>query len=190
MFRTICKLCCWNPELSKRNHFLFFVTKEGYTVQTTLKNILPIHSVPYHLSHMQITFVLTSGEEKVVITFESRFLDGKLPFKLLFTYAVKQNTFVVSDLWYCNTNRVIYVTNEVLISQHDCVFEQCTNDLNIPKQLANCKLFTKFCKAHPYTKNCFGTLYCTKKSHRLLGDPQCHCALCVKKGQAILKSLC
>jgi hypothetical protein len=79
---------------------MFFLIKEGYIVQTNLKNVFPIHSVPYHLSHIQIT-VLTSGEEKFVITFESRFLHGKLPSKLLFTYAVKQNTFFLSDLWYC-----------------------------------------------------------------------------------------
>jgi hypothetical protein len=131
--------------------------------------------------------MLTSGEEKVVITFESRFLHGKLPTILLFTYAVLNKIRLLSltyGIVHIN-NHVIYVTNEVLISQHDCVFEQYTNDLNIPKQLANCKLFIKSCKAHPYTKSCFGSLYCTKKSHRLLGDPQCHCALCIKKDQQV-----
>jgi hypothetical protein len=29
-----------------------------------------------------------------------------------------------------------------------------------------------------------------KKSHPLLGNPQCHYALCIKKGPASLKSLC
>jgi len=33
----------------------------------------------------------------------------------------------------CINKGVIYVTNEVVLSQHDCVFEQCTSDLNIPK---------------------------------------------------------
>jgi hypothetical protein len=32
--------------------------------------------------------MLTSGEETVVITFESRFLHGKLPSKLMFTKVV------------------------------------------------------------------------------------------------------
>jgi hypothetical protein len=115
------------------------------------------------------------------------FLHGKLPSKLLFTYAVL-NKIHLSSLTYgivLINNRVFYVTNEVLISQHDCVYEQCINDLNIPKQLANCKLFTKFCKAHPYTRNCFGTLHYTKKSHRLLGDPQCYGALCIRKDQQV-----
>jgi hypothetical protein len=96
-------------------------------------------------SHRDNYFVLTSGEENVVITFESRFLHGKLPSKLLFTYAVL-NKIRLSSLTYGIVhinNRVIYVTSEVLISQHDCVYEQCTNDLNVPKQLANCILFTK-----------------------------------------------
>jgi hypothetical protein len=144
-------------------------------------------------AHTDNYFVLTSGEEKVVITFKSRFFLWKLPSKLLFTYTVL-NKIRLSSLTYGIlhiNNRVIYVTNEMLISQHGCVFEKRTNDLNIPKQLANCKLFIKSCKAHPYTNNCFGTLYCTKKSHRLLGDPQCHCAMCIKKGPAKFKgTLC
>jgi len=40
----------------------------------------------------------------------------------------------------------------------------------------------KSCKAHQYRKSNFGTLYSTKKSYRLLGDPHCHCALCIKRG--------
>jgi hypothetical protein len=130
-------------------------------------------------SHTSNYFMLTSGEEKVVITFESRFLHGKLPSKLLFTYTVLKKiclSFLTYGIVRIN-NRVIYVTIEVLISQHDCVFKQCTNDLNVPKQLANCKLFIKSCKAHPYTKNCFGTLYCTTKSHPYLETLSVvHCA--------------
>jgi hypothetical protein len=78
-------------------------------------------------------FVLTSGKEKIVITFESRY--GKLPSKLMFTYAVL-NEIRLSSLTYGIVhinNHVIYVTSEVVISQHDCVFERYTNDLNIPK---------------------------------------------------------
>jgi hypothetical protein len=108
--------------------------------------------------------VLTFGEEKFVIIFEWRFSHGKLPSKLLFTYAVLNKIRLLSltyGIVHIN-NHAIYVTNEVLISQHDCVFEQYTKDLNTPKHLANCKWFTKACKAHPYTKKCFATLYCTK----------------------------
>jgi hypothetical protein len=143
-------------------------------------------------SHTDNYFVLISGEEKVVIKIDSRFLHGKLPSKLMFTYAVFKKIRLSSlpyGVIHIN-NLVIYGTNEVLISQHDCVFEQCTNDLNIPKELANCKLFIKSSKAHPYTNNCFSTLYCTKKSHRLLGDPQCHCALCIKKTSKFKDTLC
>jgi len=135
--------------------------------------------------------VFISGEEKVVITFESRFLLGKLPSKLTFAYAVL-NQMRLSSLTngiVCINKRVIDVPNKMVISQHDCVYEQCTSDLNIPKRVANCKLVIKSCKAHPYRKSYFGTLYLTKKSLRLRGDPQCHGALCIKKGPASLKSL-
>jgi hypothetical protein len=82
----------------------------------------------------------------------------------MFTYNVLDKiclSFLTYIIVHIN-NHVIYVTNEVVILQHDCLFEQYTKDLNIPKQLAKCKLFIKSRKAHPYTKNCFGTLYCTK----------------------------
>jgi hypothetical protein len=131
--------------------------------------------------------VLTSGEEKVITTFESRFSHGKLPSKLLFTYAVLNKMCLLSlnyGIVHINNN-AIYVTNEVLISQHNCLFEQYINDLNITKHLANCKLLTKSCKVHPYTKNYFATLYCTKKPHRLLGGSQCHCALRIRKDQQV-----
>jgi hypothetical protein len=81
-------------------------------------------------SHTNNYFVLTSGEEKFVITFKSRFLHGKLPSELLFTYAVLNKIRLLSltyGIVHIN-NHVIYVINEVLISQHDCVFEQYTND--------------------------------------------------------------
>ena len=102
-----------------------------------------------------------SGEEKVVITFESRFLLGKLPSKLTFAYAVL-NQMRLSSLTngiVCINKRVIDVPNKMVISQHDCVYEQCTSDLNIPKRVATCKLYIKYCKARSY-ENVLST-YCT-----------------------------
>jgi hypothetical protein len=114
MFRKICKLCCWNPELSKRNQFLCSFVIKVYIVHTNLENVFPIQFSISFKSHTDKYFVLISGEEKVVITFESRRLHGKLPSKLLFTYAVL-NKIRLSSLT-CGivhiNNRVIYVTNK------------------------------------------------------------------------------
>jgi hypothetical protein len=57
----------------------------------------------------------------------------------MFSYAVL-NKIRLSSLTYGIVHiniHVIYVTNEVVTSQHDCVFEQYINNLKIPKQLAN-----------------------------------------------------
>jgi hypothetical protein len=50
--------------------------------------------------------------------------------------------------------------------------------------------FSYSCSAHPFKKYPFFMLHCTKKSHRLLWDPQCNCKFCVKNGPASLKSQC
>ena len=63
--------------------------------------------------HTNNYFVLTSGEENVVIMFQSRFLRGKLPFKLTFAYATLNKMRLSSvnyGIVYIN-KRVIYVTN-------------------------------------------------------------------------------
>ena len=74
--------------------------------------------------------MLTSGEKKAIITFESRFLRGTLSCKLTFAYAVL-NKVRLSSLTYgivFINKLIISVSNEVVISQHDWVFEQCTTD--------------------------------------------------------------
>jgi len=67
------------------------------------------------MSRAEDYFLLASGEEKVVITFESRVLRGKLLSKLTFAYAVLNKILVrLSSLTYgtvCINKRVIYVTN-------------------------------------------------------------------------------
>jgi hypothetical protein len=70
------------------------------------------------------------------------------------------------------------------------VFERYTYDLDLPKKLAGCTLYTQYCSMYRKKTYPFYILYCTMKSHRLFRDPQCHCKLCVKDGPAILKSLC
>jgi len=46
-------------------------------------------------------FVLTSGKEKVVISFQPRFFGGKFPSELIFAQSVLKNTVIVSGLRCC-----------------------------------------------------------------------------------------
>jgi len=88
----------------------------------------------------------------------------------------------------CINKSVTKLTNEVLTSNHDCVFERYTYDLDLPKN-SWLWLYTQYCFMYRKKTYPFYTLYCTMKSHRLFREPQCHCNLCVKYGPASLKSL-
>jgi hypothetical protein len=89
---------------------------------------------------------------------------------------------VKKQLWH-NWKSHGWVTSvhKVLTSRHDCFLDRYTCDLDMNKRLTNCKLCTKCCSMHPYKKIPFCILYCTKKSHRIFWEPQCHCKLWVKK---------
>jgi hypothetical protein len=139
-------------------------------------------------------FVLQSGKERVVITFVTRTIHGQLPSELVFAHSVL-NKIRLSSLVYGIVSvrkRITYITNQVLTSKHECVLNWFANDFHLPKQLADCKLCTQYCSAHPKSKEYVPekTLFCSKKSHRILGETQCHCKLCVKDGPGSLKSLC
>ena len=86
---------------------------------------------------------------------------------------------------------VTCITNEVLASKHDCVFDLFVYELHLHQQLVSRKLFAQSYSKHPicdyYPR---GTMYCTKRSHLVLKQPQCPCKLCVKIGHPSLKSLC
>jgi hypothetical protein len=88
--------------------------------------------------------------------------------------------------------RVTYITNQVLTSKHECVVNSFANDFHLPKQLADCKLCTQYCSAYPKSKEYVleKSLFSSKKFHRMPGEQQCHCKLCVKDGPGILNSLC
>jgi hypothetical protein len=87
--------------------------------------------------------------------------------------------------------RVTYITNQVLTSKHECVLDLFGCDLHLPKRLAKCKLYTQYCSANPQSEVFVPeTLFCSKKSHRMPGEPQCHCKLSLKEGPGSLKSLC
>jgi len=144
------------------------------------------------ISHTGNYFQLSSGRETICIKFEARIVHEKLPSALVFAHSVLSKM-RLSSLAYgivCVNNCVTYITKEVLTSKHDCMSDLFAYNLHEPKQLANCKMYTNYCSAHPCKKIPSRTLFCSKKSHRLYWDPQCLCKLCVKTGPASLKSQC
>jgi hypothetical protein len=102
-------------------------------------------------------FQFSGSRETIVITFDTLIIHGKLLSELTFAYALL-NEIHLSSLAYgimSAHKHVNYVINEVLTSKHSCVFECYTRDLDTPKRLSNCKLYTKYCSAHPYKKSPF-----------------------------------
>ena len=138
-------------------------------------------------------FQLSSGCDTVAISFEARLIHGQLPSELTFAQSVLK-TMRLSSLVYgvvCINKRLTYITNDVLTSRHECRFYVFASDLDKPRRLANCKLYTRFCSRHP-PKDLFRTkiLFCSKSSHNMSWYPRCQYKLCVKTGPASLKSLC
>jgi hypothetical protein len=69
--------------------------------------------------------IISSGET-VILKFEIRILEGKLPSVLTFTYDLIRNSHL-STIAYaivCVNSRITFVTNEVLASKHDCLYGQ------------------------------------------------------------------
>jgi hypothetical protein len=65
-------------------------------------------------------FVLTSGKEEVVLSFQSRFFGGKLPSELIFAQSVLNVQ--LSSLAYgvvCINERLTYIANDTLTSRHE-----------------------------------------------------------------------
>ena len=50
----------------------------------------------------------------------------------------------------CIKNRVTCITNEVLTSKHDSVFDMFACELHLPQKLTECNLFAQSCSKHPY----------------------------------------
>jgi hypothetical protein len=78
---------------------------------------------------------LSPGGETVLIMFQRRIMDGKLPSELTFTYDLIQNI-RSSSLVYAKMsvhNCMTYITKEVLVSNHDCVLSERACYLNTPK---------------------------------------------------------
>jgi hypothetical protein len=77
---------------------------------------------------------VSCGGEEIAISFEERILDGNLPSELTFAHGVLKNI-RLSSLTYgilSANGRLTYITNEVLTSRHECVFERSPSDLIIP----------------------------------------------------------
>ena len=99
------------------------------------------------------------------------FIHGQLPSKLIFAQGLLK--MLLFSLVYCIVSvkgPVIYITDEILTSRHDCVFEVCTCNLDLPKMLDNCKMYTRYCSKHRNKVCPFYILYFIKKPHRLLKE--------------------
>jgi len=102
-------------------------------------------------AHTGCYFKLSSGSKTIAISFETRIIHGQLPSVLIFAQGVIKIR--LSSLAYgivSINKRVTYITNEVLTSKHNCVFEVYTFKLDLPKRLTNCKLYTQRCSAYPH----------------------------------------
>jgi hypothetical protein len=146
------------------------------------------------ITHIGGRFLISYQEKVIKVWFEQRVVSGKLLSELTFAYNILGNI-RLSSLAYgivCVNKRVTYITNEVLTSRHDCLSHMYGNKLHAAKILANCKEYPIRCIKHPYRKWPVGTLFCSKRSHRLYCDPKnpCQCRLCVKVAPPSLKSLC
>ena len=99
--------------------------------------------------HTGCYFKLSSGGKIIVVSFETNIINGLLPSCLILAQSVL-NKISLSSLAYgivSITKRVTYITNEVLTSKHDCVFEVYTFNLKLSKRPAGCMLYTRRCSA-------------------------------------------
>jgi len=164
-----------------------YITKCLARKNYTVKLLSKIHLRCVWEEHFQ----LTVDGEKVTTSFEARQFPN-VPSELIFAENVLAKI-QLSSLTYGIVNinkRITYITNEVLTSIHDCVFERYTCELDLPKNLAGCRLYTRYCSMYPKKTCSFYILYSTKQSHRLFGETQCHCKLCIKERPASLKAQC
>jgi hypothetical protein len=139
------------------------------------------------------TYVLISGCDTVLISFHEKLIREQSPSELVFA----QNALSklrISTLAYgivCIKNGITGITNEVLTSKHNCIFDLYAFELDRPRHLANCKIYTEFCSKHdPIGIPTAGELFCSKPSHKPFQKNACLCRLCVKASPASLKSLC
>jgi len=113
--------------------------------------------------HTGCYFRLSSGGKTIAMSFETKIINGGLSSSFIFAQSVLKKIGLSLAYGIVSINkRVTYITNEVLTSKHDCVFEIYTCNLDLPKRLAGCKLYTQRCSAYPQKSYLFYILYCTK----------------------------
>jgi len=127
------------------------------------------------------SILLTSGCDRVLISFEAKLVHGRLQPGLIFAQSALR-TMSLSSLAYgvvCIKKRLTYITNDMLTSRHECKYDMFALDLDRPRRLANCKLYTRFCSQHPLI-DIFrtGILFCNKRSHNLSWKNECQFKLC------------
>jgi len=159
---SVPELCGRFPKLCEGNSFLRVVQWKVKLRRLCWKNE---YSGTYK-PHRRDEFQLSSSSQTIALSFEARQFP-KLPSELIFAQSVLKKI-CLSSLAFgivCIKKRVTYITNKVLTSWHDCVFERYTCDLELPKKLAGCTMYTRYCSMY-HKKTCpFYILYCTKKSH-------------------------
>jgi len=138
-------------------------------------------------------FNLSYGGETVSVSFQTG-LFPELSSQLVFAGSVLSSV-RLSSLTYgivSIARHVTCITNEVLTSRHDCMFERYNCDyLDLLKILAGCTFHSLRCSMYPRIPYPFWTLHCTKYSHHYSREKyQCRCRLCVNDKPHSLKSLC
>jgi len=174
-------LCAENLNYAK--YITKCLTRRNFTVKLLSK----IHLTCVWEEHFQLTL----DNETVAISVEARHIPN-LPSELIFAENVLakiQLSFLTYGIININKN-ITYITNEVLTSRHDCVFERYSCERDLPKKLASCTLYTRYCSMYAKKTCPFYILYCTKQSDRLFGETQSRCKLCMKERPAGLKSQC
>jgi hypothetical protein len=169
---------------------LYVVCSEKLHYEAYIQKCLP--NKKYTITDTGDHFRICYQGEEFYIAFEERIVRENLPSELTFAYNVLSKIHISSVAYgiVSFNKRVTYITNEVLTSKHNCVYNLYAFKLDRPKDLANCKAQNTYCSVHPRKHRVYGTLFCTKQSHRRYWKPECDCKLCVKSAPASLKSLC
>ena len=126
-----------------------YITKCMAQKDYTVKLLSKINLTCVWGEHFQLTF----DDETVTISFEARQFPNLLS-ELIFAESVL-GKIQLSSLTYETVHfnkHVTYIANEVLTSRHDCVFD-------LPKKLAGCKLYTRYCSMYPKKTRPFYILY-------------------------------
>ena len=76
-------------------------------------------------AHTECYLNLSSGDETIAVSFKIKIIHGRLPSSPIFSQCVLKEICleILADGIVSINKRVTYITNEVLTSKHDCVFE-------------------------------------------------------------------